>query len=105
VSLTPPPRERGRRAASETSPISFLWLSLRQEIGQALLRVLGVTRIYDMPLVGDVWTLERVVAEPDFLQHFIGKFSGDNSTIFGQRSAWSTRRPGRDFDHTHARIS
>jgi len=66
----------------------------------------GVARLYEMTVVGKVWTLERIAAEPDFSQRFTGRFSKDGNTIDGHwehssdGSVWS-----HDFELTYTRAA
>ncbi len=64
----------------------------------------GVVRIYEMTFDGNMWTLERRSAKPDFWQRFTGNFR-DQDTIVGR---WDTSDDGsnwtHDFDLTYARV-
>ncbi len=44
----------------------------------------GVSRIYDMTVTDDVWTLERIAGPPDFSQRFVGRFADGGRSILGQ---------------------
>jgi hypothetical protein len=53
----------------------------------------GVTRIYQMTLTDEAWTLER--AAPGFHQRFTGTFSDDGRTIVGR---WDSSPDGASWE-------
>lgn len=64
----------------------------------------GVSRIYQMTLSGDIWTIWREF--PGFSQRFNGMFSDDNNVITAR---WEKSGDGlnweHDFDLTYTRVS
>ena len=64
----------------------------------------GVSRIYQMTLSGDIWTIWREF--PGFSQRFNGMFSDDNNIITAR---WEKSNDGanweHDFDLTYTRVS
>jgi uncharacterized protein DUF1579 len=64
----------------------------------------GVARIYEMTFDGEVWTLERFAARPDFSQRFSGRFDEARDAITG---SWESSVDGvewtHDFDMTYTR--
>ena len=63
----------------------------------------GVARVYEMTVVGRVWTLQRLV--PGFCQRFTATFDDDGDAIRGR---WEFSEDGtawrRDFDLTYERV-
>ena len=66
----------------------------------------GVARVYNMSLVDNIWTLQRIAGHPDFSQRFNGRFSEDGRSIVGawERSDDDGANWSPDFDLTYTKM-